>query len=272
MAGYIGTINVSDGLGDVKVTSKDLTKYIVEQQGNSFEVTAVSGLIESNSEVAEIKKTAKKDTKVNKGTITVKSLKNCSSILWDDLNFDEKLDYKDIMILLDVVKDGSSPENFELYDINEDGEIGAIYDGNLNGMIDVSDITSLKAIIMTENFDEETTARWDFDFSGKIENEGSDDINDTSTDVGDILILKNAILDERKPTGETKNICLTKWVNEDAEGSSDIIEFKITLAPENVDVPDTALDAPIWFYVVGAVFMAFGIYLIVESKKLKKEQ
>lgn len=267
LAGYIGTINVSDGLGDVKVTSKDSTKYIVEQQGNSFEVTAVSGLIESNSEVAEIKMTAKKDTKVNKATITIRTLDNCSTVLRGDINLDKKLDYKDIEALLKVVNQENFPNDYDLYDVNGDGiidvddlyllrEIGDIYDLNLDGSVDDKDYDLLKG---ARNDKDCNYAIMDLNFDGTI-------------DVEDETTLHKRLSDVSKAREEYIMVCLNDWADETVEGTNDIIEFKITPAPENVDVPDTVLDAPIWFYVVGAVFMAFGIYLIVESKKLKKEQ
>lgn len=41
---------------------------------------------------------------------------------------------------------------------------------------------------------------------------------------------------------------------------------------EVVDVPDTASSIPVWYYVAGAVFMAFGVYLIVEARRKNQVQ
>ena len=69
---------------------------------------------------------------------------------------------------------------------------------------------------------------------------------------------------------EYQYVCFA--VNQNRDGATGTIEFDITPSEEVVDVPDTASNIPVWYYVAGVVFMAFGVYLIVEARRKNQVQ
>ena len=287
LAEYHGQITVSDGLTVDSITSKN-PNYEVVKHGDTFTVSSKNIEVLTKQELLEVKVSAKQDVKGNKATIQLKTLQDCPDWLIGDANDDKRIDILDPLTVLQMstLKVPETSHAKTVADMDGNGGLSAYdallilqelqsiqssidlskYEGkgdiNEDGVVDVSDATlALQMSVELEETTQHALQVADFDNNGEIS-------------PGDALIILQ--INKANQGALIKNPTIGNYicfdVDETVYDNTSTIEFDVTPADEVVDVPDTASNIPVWYYVVGAVFMAFGVYLIVEARRKNQVQ
>ncbi len=281
--GLEGAFVHDDNLAVENMTMKMENAKLTPIGADGFKITLPTKKAFDTELLMQVTIRTKKDTRVTKTGITVRTVRECPDFLKGDVDSDGDVDKDDAdkAFNISVGLDTATPYILAVADFDNNGKITAVDATQILSIAQLDDISAFKGKGDIDNDGDVDENDWTIagrlavndsqyqQYSARAKEVADFDNNGEITVTDALMVMRIAYGYYDVRTESVKEYACFD-VAADRDGSYDYFEFKVNPAAEVVSVPDTLMNAPILIYITGALFMAFGVYLLVMARKLNK--